>query len=73
MCARHVRETKVAGARVTMMAALFAFVAITRTRGGLKTPRRYARRRGRLGNYVRRELTRLPCTRKFLTVCLRGG
>ena len=33
MCARHVRETKVAGARVTMMAALFAFVAITRTRG----------------------------------------
>ena len=40
MCARHVRETKVAGARVTMMAALFAFVAITRTRGGLKTPRR---------------------------------
>ena len=34
MCARHVRETKVAGARVTMMAALFAFVAITRTRGG---------------------------------------
>jgi hypothetical protein len=48
MCVCHVRETKVAGARVTMMAA-YLISSRSRARGGLKTPRRVRPSTGTVG------------------------